>query len=173
MSYSIYEYLLVRSFRTRGYSFPSVHLLNKTQYTILRAVGAAHDHKQSAMNKLSFLPIQGSALYPSRGVRTVQINIQRCKQYHLCFPTEKALRAFEASASAKASQKNRALSRSILLTLCNGSNSTFVLPFYKKLLFFVSLNIISFFCFVSFFRITMRVYMDSYGNVFCCMERFC
>lgn len=105
--------------------------------------------------------------------------LEQCKSTYngasniiLCFPTEKALRAFEASASAKASQKNRALSRSILLTLCNGSNSTFVLPFYKKLLFFVSLNIISFFCFVSFFRITMRVYRDSYGNVFCCMEWF-
>ena len=89
MSYSIGEYSLVRSFRTRGYSFPSVHSLNKVQYTILRAVRTAHDHKQSAMNKLSFLPIQGSALYPSRGVRTVQINIQRCKQYHFVLSNRK------------------------------------------------------------------------------------
>ena len=89
MSYSIYEYPLVRSFRTRGYSFPSVHLLNKAQYTILRAIRAAHDRKQSAMSKLSFLPIQGCALYPFRGVRTVQINIQRCKQYHFVLSNRK------------------------------------------------------------------------------------
>ena len=98
-----------------------MHLLNKAQYTVLRAIRAAHDRKQGATSKLSFCQYRAAPCTLPEVLERRNPIYNGASDIILCFPTGKVLRAFEASASAKASQKNRALSCSISVTVASNT----------------------------------------------------
>ena len=98
-----------------------MHLLNKAQYTVLRAIRAATTAGKVQRARVSFCQYRAAPCTLPEVLERRNPIYNGASDIILCFPTGKVLRAFEASASAKASQKNRALSCSISVTAASNT----------------------------------------------------